>query len=100
MISDDALEVMDRLAREVGFGSRDDYPHLGQSPISAGDWKGLGIVACVFAQRDHARRWLEECKRNLVAFDEVTTTVVPYSDDGRCVAVIAGTDLESRACGA
>ncbi len=100
MISDDALDVMDRLAREVGFGSRDDYPHLGQSPISAGDWQGLGIVACVFAHRDHARRWLETCKSNLVAADEVTTTVVPYGDDGRCVAVTAGTDLQTSACGA
>lgn len=96
MISDDALELMDRLAREIGFGSRNDYPHLGPSPISAGDWKGSSIVACVFAQDDHARRWVEACKRKLVAVDEVATTVVPYGDGGNCVAVIAGTDLASR----
>ena len=93
MISDDALELMDRLAREIGFGSRDDYPHLGQSPISAGDWKGLGIVACVFADTEHASRWVEECTSQSSAVDELAGTVVSHGENGFCVAVITGIDL-------
>ncbi len=93
MITDDALEIMDRLAREIGFGRRDDYPHVGQSSISAGDWKGSGIVACVFADTDHASRWLEACTSQLSAIDDLTGTVVPHGEHGFCIAVITGIDL-------
>ena len=93
MISDEILEMMDSLAREIGFGWRSDYPHLGQSPVSAGDWKGSGIVACVFADTEHASRWVEACTNRLFGVDELAGTVVPYGENGLCVAVITGIDL-------
>ena len=93
MIADEALATMDSLAREIGFGRRDDYPHLGQSSISAGDWKGLGIVACVFADTEHASRWVEECTSQLSAIDDLAGTVIPHGDNGFCVAMITGIDL-------
>ena len=93
MITDDALERMDRLAREIGFGWRDDYPHLSQSAVSAGDWKGSGIVACVFADTEHASRWVEACTSDLFAVDDLTGTVVSHGDNGFCIGVITGIDL-------
>ena len=93
MITDDALEKMDCLAREIGFGWRDDYPHLGQSPASSGDWKGSGIVACVFADTEHASRWVEACTSELSAAGELTGTVVPHGENGFCIGVITGIDL-------
>ena len=98
MITDDALQKMDSLAREIGFGWRDDYPHLGQSSISAGDWKGSGIVACVFASTHHATRWVEACTSQLSAIDDLTGTVVSHGDYGFCVAVITGIDLRLGGC--
>ena len=95
MISDDALELMDRLARQIGFGARDDYPHRGESAISAGDWKGAGIVACVFAHDDHAQRWVQACKENLTAVDDLKAAVVPHPGNGLCVAMISGIDLHT-----
>ena len=93
MITDDALKQMDSLAREIGFGSRSDYPHLGQSSISAGDWKGAGIVACVFADTEHASRWVEACTSQLSAIVDLAGTVVPHGEHGFCIAVITGIDL-------
>lgn len=54
MITEETLEKMDALARGLGFGRSDDYPHLGQSSISAGDWKGFGH--CCMRLRRHRTR--------------------------------------------
>ena len=95
MITNDALERMDRLAHEIGFGHRDDYPHRSASAISAGDWKGHSIVACVFAHDSHAQQWAQACKDKLAAVDGVTATVMPGTAEGLRVAVISGTDLRT-----
>lgn len=97
MISEDAPELVDRLAHEIGFGSSDDYPHRGESAISAGDRNGSGIVACVFAHDDHARRWVQACKENLAAVDDREAAVVPHPRNGLCVAMISGIEKPSRA---
>ena len=64
-ISKLALEHAERTALAIGFGPRDDYPHLSDSPTSAGDWKGHSIIACVFADRSHADTFVGQCLEEL-----------------------------------
>ena len=97
MISPEAIEIMEKTARIVGFGHRSDYPHLGKSPISAGDWKGDSIAACVFSDPGNARRYLDDCLATLDALGgglsgEILTV---EADSGAIlqVAVITATDL-------
>ena len=97
MISDRAITLMEQTAEYVGFGRRSDYPHLGASPLSAGDWKGSSITACVFAAPEHAEEYLDKCLRGLGAFGgglrgEVLTVVLENGME-MYIAVLTATDL-------
>ena len=67
MVSDAAITLMEQIALSVGFGPGEDYPHLGASPISAGNWKGSNVAACVFAYAEHAEKYLDKCLSDLVS---------------------------------
>ena len=85
----------------VGFGYRDDYPHLGASPISAADWKGNSIVACVFSEHCRAEQYLDKCRDGLVSLgtDEVEGYIYKLPGpgngvlEGQYVAVLIGYDI-------
>ena len=100
MITDRAIEHMEQIAQAVGFGSRGDYPHLGATPISAGDWKGDSIAACVFSNRGHAEEYLNRCRSVLTALGDEPTmrvlTVVTPSGNEMYIAVITATDLVEK----
>ncbi len=97
MVSDRAIELMEQVAQSVGFGSRSDYPHLGASPISVGDWKGASIAACVFANLMHAQRYRDECLGVLDALGGGLRgdilKVDPQNHSNMYIVVITATDL-------
>lgn len=97
MISDLALEQAEMTAREVGFGPRDDYPFLGESAVSAGDWKGHSVIACVFADCAHADRFVGQCLEDLDDLGgelsgQVFSLDISHGGDMYC-AVVNGMDL-------
>ncbi len=100
MISENAITIMEHTAERVGFGNRSDYPHCGKSPISAGDWKGSSIAACVFADRDKADQYIGDCLAELDALGgELTGDVVTV--DGAAgtamyIAIITAYDLVAK----
>ena len=99
MITNRAIEFMEETARSVGFGSRDDYPHLGASPMSAGDWKGNSVAVCVFTDYERAEKYLVACTDGLIALGSDLKGVVrklPPPDswnDGHYLAVLTGIDI-------
>lgn len=97
MISDRAITLMEQTAGSVGFGYRPEYPHLGASPLSIGDWKGSSIAACVFADRELAEEYLDKCLRALDALGgglrgDVLTVVLEAGME-MYIAVLTATDL-------
>ena len=87
---------MERAALDVGFGRRPDYPHLGASPLSAGDWKGDSIVACVFAHEGHAQEFVDKCIPGLRGLgSDVRGVVVSVKSevDRMYIAIITSNDL-------
>ena len=100
MISDRAITLMEQTAESVGFGYRPDYPHLGASPLSVGDWKGSSIAACVFADPEHAKEYLDKCLSVLDALGGGlrgdVLTVVPEDGGEMFIAVVTATDLAAR----
>ena len=104
MISERAIEVLEELARTVGFGRREDYPFVGASPVSAGDWKGDSIAVCVFADREHAEAFQAGCLRELVgswtgtACDLETRILNTEGADGMefYIAVVTAVDLSAK----
>lgn len=100
MISNGAIAIMEETAKRVGFGYREDYPHRGQSPISAGDWKGSSVAVCVFSNPDNAERYIDECIPRLDALGGcLGSQVVPINAlDGYTmfIAVISAVDLVAK----
>ena len=97
VISDRAIEHMEMTAQAVGFGPRDDYPYRSASPLSAADWKGHSIAACVFAGKEQAREYLDKALSELDALGSgpkgrILTVSLDYGDE-RYVAVITAIDL-------
>ena len=100
MISNDAIAIMEETAKRVGFGYREDYPHRGKSPISAGDWKGDSVAVCVFNDHAHATRFISECLPQLDTLGDVSggdVVRIPHaSGNDMYVAVISGIDLVAK----
>ena len=97
MISDQAIEVAKQAARSTGFSIRMDCSHLGESPISAGDYKGSSIIACVFSHIDNAKMYLGKCSQRLNALGSDLKTdllMIPTASGyDMYVAIITGTDI-------
>ena len=97
MISDRAIEHLEKTAQSVGFGPRADYPFRGHAAVSSGDWKGASSAACVFADEGQARLYLDKVLPDLDALgSDIETQILPLehdSGDMGCIAVIMATDL-------
>ena len=96
-VSDRALEHLEKTAYSVGFGPRSDYPHRGKSPISAADWKGDSVAACVFADFKNASEYLNRSLNELVALSSGLKGEIFEIEGGSriamYVAVITAVDL-------
>lgn len=101
MLSERTVTDIEAIARAVGFGPREDYPHVG-SAVSAGDWKGDSVVVSVFQDRDHAETFVKRCLPTLTTFgglggagEGVQMEVVAFETLDRVmwVAVLSGIDL-------
>ena len=92
-ISDRALEHLEKTAEGIGFGGRDDYPHVGRGRISAGDWKGASIASCVFADVKHAHEYLRQAIQEMEAMGGDLETEVHEVVDGLYVATITCIDM-------
>lgn len=94
-----AIDYVEAVAQRIGFGYRDDYPFLSKSAVSAGDWKGDGVISCVFANKENAVSWLNECAEELVCFSNMSTPKYEIFDIESptgmdlYVAVIVGQDI-------
>ena len=98
MITERAIELMEQTALSVGFSSRSDYPHLGDSPLSSGDYKGSSIVSCVFSDRGRAESYLGKCLEVLDSLSgeprgDILEVVIPEIGEPMFVAVITAYDL-------
>ena len=100
MISELAIEKAEQVAQATGFGPRDDYPFVGASATSAGDWKGHSVVVCVFADREHADTFVGQCLEELDDLGgEISGQVHPLGvrhGGEMYVAAINGIDLIAK----
>ena len=96
MIDDAVIRAAEGAAQEIGFGTREDYPFLSGSAISAGDWKGDSIITCVFYDSSHAGMWLARCIDSMEVADGPKTEVYPIETVAggmAFIAVITATDM-------
>ena len=104
MITDKAVEVMTRLAQEIGFSVRpDEYTWSKGAIVSAGDYKGESMVVAVFCDAARAQKWVAAMHEELECWgSDLLGEVLEFpiatnwADGFGAVAALRGIDIAHK----
>ena len=106
-ISTEAVKLISRTARTVGFSHRDDdYSWLADNIVSAGDYKGDSTAAVVFHDRREADLFADRIRELIdnglldAISDSIQVRIFDIPEDGyhsTSVVVLTGGDITTKA---